>query len=130
MSRSWRVVATGFAFVEAGILSLLPGIVAAPLLRLLPLDREREQIRVQNVIHWLTRFYLRGVGILGAYRVECANPERLRNPGILVVANHPTLLDAWALMSRMPQADCVVKERYYENPFLGGVRLCSRLCQW
>jgi 1-acyl-sn-glycerol-3-phosphate acyltransferase len=106
--------------VEAGLLSLLPGIVVAPLLRLLPVDHERDEVRIQNVIHRLTSFYLRGLGVLGAYRVECANPERLRKPGILVVANHPTLLDAWALMSRMPQADCIVKERYYDNPFLGG----------
>lgn len=118
-SRGWRVLATGFAFVEAGILPLLLA-VAVPGLRLLPGGRERAELRVQKAIHWLTRFYLAGVGLLGAFRVRCSDPERLRRPGILVVANHPTLLDAWALMSQMPQADCVVKERYYENFFLGG----------
>ncbi|MBW2419924.1 MAG: 1-acyl-sn-glycerol-3-phosphate acyltransferase [Deltaproteobacteria bacterium] len=57
---------------------------------------------------------------MGALRVRCSDPEKLRRPGILVVANHPTLLDAWALMSQMTQADCIVKERYYKNFFLGG----------
>jgi 1-acyl-sn-glycerol-3-phosphate acyltransferase len=37
------------------------------------------------------------------------------------VANHPTLLDALVLMSQMPQADCVVKQRYFDHPFLGGI---------
>jgi len=118
-SRGWRVFATGFAFVEAGILSLLIA-VAVPGLRLLPGDRERSELRAQKAIHWLTRFYLASIGLLGAFRVRCRDREKLQRPGILVVANHPTLLDAWALMSQMPQADCVVKERYYENFFLGG----------
>jgi 1-acyl-sn-glycerol-3-phosphate acyltransferase len=86
----------------------------------MPGDRERAELRVQKVIHWVTRFYLASLDLLGAFRVRCHDREKLRRPGILVVANHPTLLDAWALMSRMPQADCVVKECYYENFFLGG----------
>ncbi len=118
-SRGWRISATGFAFVEAGILSLLLAASALALHRL-PGGRERAELRVQRTIHWLTRFYLGGISLLGAYRVRCSDREILRRPGILVVANHPTLLDAWALMSRMPQADCIVKERYYENFFLGG----------
>ena len=118
-SRAWRVFATGFAFVEAGILSLLLTL-AAPCLRLLSDDRERAELREQKAIHWVTRFFLTSTGLLGAFRVRCKEREKLQRPGILVVANHPTLLDAWALMSQMPQADCIVKERYYENFFLGG----------
>jgi 1-acyl-sn-glycerol-3-phosphate acyltransferase len=118
-SRGWRIPATGFAFVEAGILSLLLA-ASVPVLHMLPGGRERAELRAQRGIHWLTRFYLSGVGLLGAFRVRCSDREKLQRPGILVVANHPTLLDAWALMSQMPQADCVVKRRYYENLFLGG----------
>jgi 1-acyl-sn-glycerol-3-phosphate acyltransferase len=118
-SRGWRILATGFAFVEAGILSLLLAASASGL-HVLPGDRERAELRAQRGIHWLTRFYLGGLSLLGAFRVRCSDREKLQRPGILVVANHPTLLDAWALMSQMPQADCIVKERYYKNFFLGG----------
>ena len=99
--RGWRVLATGFAFVEAGILPLLLA-AAVPGLRLIPGDRERAELRVQKAIHWLTRFYLVSVDLVGAFRVRCRDQEKLQRPGILVVANHPTLLDAWALMSQMP----------------------------
>jgi 1-acyl-sn-glycerol-3-phosphate acyltransferase len=53
-------------------------------------------------------------------RLRYSNLGNLQCPGILVIANHPTLLDAWALFSVMPQADCIVKQQYYENFFLGG----------
>ncbi len=119
VSRVWRIFATRLAFVEAGILSLLLAAMV-PVLRVLPGGRERAELRVQRAIHWLTRFYLGGLSLLGAFRVRCTGREILQRRGILVVANHPTLLDAWALMSQMPQADCIVKERYYENFFLGG----------
>ena len=46
--------------------------------------------------------------------------DKLREPGLLVVANHPTLLDAVFLMSFMPQADCVVKASHYDNFWLSG----------
>jgi len=118
-SRGWRVFASGFGFVEAGVLSLLLAAIA-PALRVLPGNRERAELRVQRGIHGLTRVYLGGLGLLGAFRVRSGDCEKLRRPGILVIANHPTLLDAWALMSQMPQADCIVKERYYQNFFLGG----------
>jgi 1-acyl-sn-glycerol-3-phosphate acyltransferase len=42
----------------------------------------------------------------------------LNQPGVLVIANHPTLLDAFGLISLMPQADIVVKGSHYNNPFL------------
>jgi 1-acyl-sn-glycerol-3-phosphate acyltransferase len=119
VSRGWRISATGFACAEAGLLSLLAAAIV-PVLRVLPGDQERAELRAQRVIHWLTRFYLSGLDLLGAFRVRCSDRENLQRPGILVVANHPTLLDAWALMSKMPQADCIVKERYYEDFFLGG----------
>jgi 1-acyl-sn-glycerol-3-phosphate acyltransferase len=110
----------GLAFALTGILSLVLGLVVMPLLRVFGGGREEREIRAQKAIHWFVRVCLRGSRILGVVRVQCVDGERLRAPGILVVANHPTLFDALALMSFMPQADCVVKDSYYENPFLAG----------
>ncbi len=104
-----------------GIASLLLSLVLPSSLRLLPGGRERQELRAQRAIHWSVRAYLRALRILRVLRVDCAGEERLREPGTLVVANHPTFLDVLVLMSVMPQADCVVKERYYENPLFGGV---------
>lgn len=48
------------------------------------------------------------------------NAERLAEPGILIVANHPTLIDAVALMGRMPKATVVTKTGNQTNFFMGG----------
>jgi len=41
--------------------------------------------------------------------------------GIIVVANHPTLIDVVVLLSMLPNADCIVKQSLFRNPFLKGV---------
>jgi 1-acyl-sn-glycerol-3-phosphate acyltransferase len=120
VSRGWRIVRTAFGFAALGMASLLLSLVVLPLLRVFPGSQERKELRAQQAIHWFVRAYLRGLRILRILRIRCTGAARLREPGTLVVANHPTLIDALVLMSLMPQADCVVKQRYYEDPFVGG----------
>ena len=45
-------------------------------------------------------------------------------PGLIVVANHPSMLDALMLVGRLPRSACVMKASLMRNPFLGpGARL-------
>jgi 1-acyl-sn-glycerol-3-phosphate acyltransferase len=101
------------------MLLVLAGVVM-PILRIWPGSKERSEIRCQHAIHQFTRIYFSSLQWMGIASREVRGAERLLERGQLIVANHPTLLDALLLMSLMPQADCVVKERYYQNPFLGG----------
>lgn len=120
-SRAWRLLATAFGFAALGVASLLLAVVVLPALGVVPGTRERREVRAQRTLHWSIRAYLRVLTLLGVLRVRVTGAERLRRPGILVVANHPTLMDALVLMSLMPQADCVVKARYCQHPLFGGV---------
>jgi 1-acyl-sn-glycerol-3-phosphate acyltransferase len=44
--------------------------------------------------------------------------------GLVIVANHPCLLDAVVIVSRLPRTACVMKASLLSNPFLGaGARL-------
>ena len=111
---------SGFAFALLGVMSLVLALLVMPPLRLLPGEADERERRAQKALHWFVRGYLRWLRILRLCRIECTGAERLREPGTLVVANHPTFLDALTLMSFMPQADCVVKQSYYDHPFLAG----------
>jgi 1-acyl-sn-glycerol-3-phosphate acyltransferase len=45
-------------------------------------------------------------------------------PGLIVVANHPSMLDALMLVARLPRSACVMKASLMRNPFLWpGARL-------
>ncbi len=44
--------------------------------------------------------------------------------GLIIVANHPSLLDALMLVAQLPRSACVMKASLMRNPFLGpGARL-------
>jgi 1-acyl-sn-glycerol-3-phosphate acyltransferase len=47
-------------------------------------------------------------------------------PGLVIVANHPSLLDAMLLVARLPLAACVMKASLMRNPFLAAGALLAR----
>jgi 1-acyl-sn-glycerol-3-phosphate acyltransferase len=49
---------------------------------------------------------------------EALEPLRAE-PGIIVVANHPSLLDAMMLVARLPRSACIMKASLAHNPLLG-----------
>jgi 1-acyl-sn-glycerol-3-phosphate acyltransferase len=89
-----------------------------PLLRLSTWSRDTARRRIQHGMQLTFRAYMETMRVLGilTYRVEGA--ERLREPGRLIVANHPTLLDVVLLVSQMPAVDCIVIRGLWRNPFL------------
>lgn len=66
------------------------------------------------------RVYLRFLELFCACRFDLADLDRLRGRGPLVlVANHPSLLDAVMIVSRLPNAVCVMKAGLMDNLLLG-----------
>ena len=47
-------------------------------------------------------------------------------PGLVIVANHPSLLDAMLLVARLPRSACVMKAGLMRNPFLAAGALLAR----
>jgi len=49
--------------------------------------------------------------------------------GLLIAANHPTMIDAMVLVSRLPRSVCIMKAELVRNVFLGaGARLARYIC--
>lgn len=119
-SRGWRILRTASAFASFGILSLILALFAMPLLRILPGTPRQKEVRCQHGVHWFVRIFMRGMQILRIAHIRAEGREKLREPGQLIVANHPTLLDAILLICFLPQADCVIKGSHFDNAFLGG----------
>ena len=118
LRRGWRAFRTGLAFVVFGLGAVVIDLLILPVLRLVswrPADRQR---RVQLLIHHAYRLFALFMTTLGLIRVTWVGRERLREGPILVVANHPTLIDVVLLVAAMPQAVCIVKTAAERHPLL------------
>jgi len=71
------------------------------------------------------RVFWRIAAASGMLRLEAQALDGLRDePGLIVVANHPSMLDALMLVARLPRSACVMKASLMHNPLLGpGARL-------
>ncbi|MBI5719821.1 MAG: 1-acyl-sn-glycerol-3-phosphate acyltransferase [Burkholderiales bacterium] len=73
------------------------------------------------------RGYWRFTRPFGLLRLEAEALDALRDvPGLVIVANHPSLLDAMMLVARLPKSACVMKASLMRNPFLAAGALLAR----
>ena len=108
-----------------GIECLVWGIVCLVLYPLLPARIGRKVGRLGAM--WAFRFYLATMEALGAWRLELRELDSLRDAGPLIVApNHPCLLDAVLIVSRLPDALCVMKRALTGNLLLGPAARLAR----
>ena len=116
LGRGWRAFRTGVAFLVFGLGVIVISVLVVPLLKVVSWRRPDTQRRVQLLIHHSFRFFAWFMTTIGLIRVTWRGRERLRDRPILVVANHPTLIDVVLLVAAMPQADCIVKTAAQRNP--------------
>lgn len=120
ISRYWRVFATGLSFVAFGIGGLLLRVVIFPLLNMLVRKREQRIGRARGIIKVTFQCFVGFMQMLGVLRYEIVGQERLERDGLLILANHPTLIDTVFLMAIVRRADCIVKAGLWNNPFTRG----------
>jgi 1-acyl-sn-glycerol-3-phosphate acyltransferase len=125
LDRAWRVCATGLCFSGFGLGGLVLRVLVFPVLALAPWGAARRQRVCRGVIRHAFRLFLwlmRTVGVIG---YEVRNAQRLRRQGLLIVANHPSLIDVIFLIALARRADCVVKAGLARNPFTRGPVLAT-----
>lgn len=123
--RLWRVFATAVAFLCFGIGGLLFGIVVFPLLILTTRSADERGRRARAFIGALFRLFVRWMRFLGLLTYELRGMQRLQRRGLLVLANHPTLIDVVFLIGFVPDALCVVKSTLANHPSTRGPVLAT-----
>lgn len=120
LAYGWRVLATGFCFAVFGIGGLLLRVLVFPLLALLVREQQRRIDCARSVIRFTFRLFIEMMQTVGVLRYRIIGSERLARQGLLILANHPTLIDTVFLMALVKHADCIVKSGLWNNPFTRG----------
>ena len=120
--RPLRALSSGIGFTVFGLGSLVLVLLVFPLVWLFTRGRVRRTRRTRALIRHSFRWFITLLVVLRAIDVRWHHRERLAQAGpLLVIANHPSLIDVVLLAGWVPEAECVVKRDAWSNPFLGGV---------
>lgn len=114
-----------FCLFVWGLSCLSWSLLAAVLHRILPrrIGEPLGQYAIMLGFRWL-------IGVMrctGVLQVDLRALDRLRDePSIVIAPNHPTMLDAVLIMSRLPRVVCITKAALWDNWALGGgIRLAG-----
>ncbi len=118
----WRLFGTGLAFSIFGLGGLFMALTIFPALMVILRNRAKRRKYAQLVICRGFRLFVWMLDVTGVAEVKTRHIDRLRNAsGVLIIANHPTLLDVVMILSQLDRCQCVVKHQLFRNPFLFGV---------
>jgi 1-acyl-sn-glycerol-3-phosphate acyltransferase len=111
--RYWRIFGTGLSFLAVGI----GGIFVFPALNVVIREPQRRKALARKLIRLTFSGIARSMSAFGVFQYDTTGLQRLERRGLLILANHPTLIDIVFLMAFVPQADCIVKAGLWRNPF-------------
>jgi len=130
-------ILTGFAqrallyllLAQLGVISLAWNLVAWLLHPIVP--KRRGTAVGRAVIAKGYRYVWVTAEACGMMRIDASalDPLRFEPGGLIIAANHPTMLDALVLVARLPRGVCIMKADLMRNVFLGaGARLARYIC--
>ena len=125
LHRVYEQLALWFGLALLGAISLTWSTLSVPLYYVLP-KRWADPLGRWAITRGF-RLYLGALSGVGACRFDLTALDTLRTDGPLIIApNHPCLLDAVMVISRLPNMACIMKADIVDNIFLGaGARLAG-----
>lgn len=121
LATAWRALRTGVAFAAFGLWSVWLAVVWLRIRAVVDRGHAEPWRRAQRAIHRMFGAHARMMEMLGLIEVHWIGAERLASPGPrIIVANHPSLIDVVLIISRLPQADCIIASERAQNRWLRG----------
>ena len=124
--RAWHeTVRLHVGFTLLGVMCLGYSVLAIPLRLLLPRALGKRVGR--RGIAGIFRVFLRALVLMRACRFDLSELDALKGcPAMVIAPNHPSLLDAVMILSRLPDAACIMKADIVNSVFFGsGSRLAG-----
>lgn len=117
--RAWHeTIRLHVGFLLLGVICLLISVLAFPMRALLPKLSSKRLGR--QLVSALVRLYLHSLVLMGACRFDLSELEALQDaPAMVIVPNHPSLLDALMILSRVPNTNCIMNAGIVHSLFFG-----------
>lgn len=123
----WRMFGTGFSFAVFGLVGVFLSIFFFPLIFVFVREPVTRQSIARRLIGYAFGAFIAMMKGLGIFSYKISGLENVgARHNLLVIANHPTLIDVVFLVALFPEVDCVVKEAVINNPFMRGVVVPAR----
>ena len=122
--RAWQVVLFYVLLLHLGAMSLTWNLACTALYPFL--TRRQGVVVGRAAISSVYRGFWICCEWLGLMRVDFKALDVLeqRDAGLIIAANHPSMLDALMVIARVPRGICIMRANLMRNPFLGaGARL-------
>ncbi len=118
----WRFCITGIWFAAFGLGALVLSTILFPIFNLFVKDRLKRKVFAQKMIAKTFYGYLCSLRFLRIFDFKFEGFDILnRDKNVIVVANHPSLLDIVFLGSSIEHCNCIVKDKLLKNIFVKGV---------
>jgi 1-acyl-sn-glycerol-3-phosphate acyltransferase len=113
----WFVTLCGAVFfIFSGLFLSLIGLCLKPFL-----NRAQAQRYGRYGMHYASKFLFAGLDISGLVQTDFTELDRMRHEqGVIITPNHPCIMDALFISSRLPNVVCVMKASILSNPIFFG----------
>lgn len=118
----WRLLGTAASFVFFGVGGLFLSLIVFPFIFLFFRHPDKKKRAFRKTISFSFKLFFHFMHYIGLLRFKKENVETLkRDEGVMLIANHPTLIDVVAIIAYTPNASCIVKKELWKNIFMKGV---------
>ena len=123
IGRAARSIGQIALFMVFGLYGALMSALVVPVYSVFVRDRARRARGIRRIMYYITRTYVGSMHAMRLIDLEVSGLERVPPPGSLIVANHPSLIDALILLGHVEDGIVVAKRSLQVNPFTwGGIR--------
>ena len=118
----FRVIAAGICFIIFGIGGLFLGYIILPLIRLVIFRKYKRIKAAQYVIYITFNIFCKLMSFFKLIEYEFIGFDQLSSDnGVILIANHPTLIDYVVIVSKLKQCNVIVKESLWNNRYMNKV---------
>lgn len=117
----WRTLVTGFGFLLFLTMGVLFRLIVCPILSLCWRNGIRKRrLLARRIVQLSFAAFIATMRLLRGMDLTVVNGERLGQGPLLLCPSHPTLLDVVVLISKIANANCIVKARLMDSPAMTG----------